>query len=96
MRMAREAGLPDAVIEAIRTGARPAFADPAEADIHDFCTELYATKRISDATYARVESRLGQTGVVELCGLIGHYNLIAVTLNVAEVAVPSGKNPLPE
>ena len=94
--MAREAGLSEAVIEAIRTGTRPAFADPAEADIHDFCTELYTTKRVSDATYARVESRLGETGVVELCGLLGHYNLIAITLNVAEVAVPSGSNPLPE
>jgi len=95
-KQAREAGLPDAVIEAIRTGARPSFSDPAEEEIYDFCCELYETKRVSDGTYARMADRLGDTGVVELCGLIGHYNLIAITLNVAEVPVPSGGKPLPE
>lgn len=93
---AREAGLPEPVIEAIRKGERPAFADPAEEEIYDFCSELYADKRVSDAVYDRVLARYGQTGVVELCGLVGHYNLIAITLNVMEVPVPTGEKPLPE
>jgi 4-carboxymuconolactone decarboxylase len=95
-KQAREAGLPDAIIDAIRQGKRPAFTDPAEAEIYDFCSELYADKRVSDGAYARVLARHGQTGVVELCGLIGHYNLIAITLNVMEVPVPSGEKPIPD
>ena len=95
-KQAREAGLSDAVIEAIRTGKRPAFAEPGEQDIYDFCSELYADRRVGDDTYGKVVARLGAAGVVELCGLIGHYNLIAITLNVMEVPVPSGETPLPE
>jgi 4-carboxymuconolactone decarboxylase len=82
------------VIEAIRRGERPAFSDAAEEEIYDFCNELYDTKRISDGTFAKVEARHGRAGAVELGGLLGHYNLIAITLNIAETPVPGGAKPL--
>lgn len=91
---ARNAGLPDQVIEAIRQGERPAFTDAAEEEIYDFCTELYDNKRVSDETFAKVEARHGPVGAVELAGLLGHYNLIAITLNINETAVPGGAKPL--
>lgn len=91
---ARNAGLPDPVIEAIRQGEHPAFTDDAEEEIYDFCTELYEDKRISDDTFARVEARHGRVGAVELAGLLGHYNLIAITLNVCDIPVPDGSKPL--
>jgi 4-carboxymuconolactone decarboxylase len=93
---ARDAGLPDAVIEAIRQGKRPAFEDASEEEIYDFCTELYDKKRISDATFAKVEARFEKAGAVELAGLLGHYNLIAITLNVGNIPVPGGEQPLAE
>lgn len=93
---ARKAGLPEAVIESLRQGERPAFADPAEEEIYDFCTELYRDRRVSDATFARIEARHGKVGAVELGGLLGHYNLIAITLNISETPVPGGAKPLPE
>ena len=91
---ARKAGLPDPVIEAIRQGERPNFTDAAEAEIYDFCTELYDNKRISDETFAKVEARHGRVGAVELAGLLGHYNLIAITLNVCDIPAPGGAKPL--
>ena len=93
---ARDAGLPDSVIEAIRHGEQPNFDDPAEEEIYNFCTELYARKRVSDGTYAKVEDRFGKSGAVELAGLLGHYNLIAITLNVGDIPVPGGEKPLAE
>jgi 4-carboxymuconolactone decarboxylase len=93
---ARKAGLPDPVIEAIRQGERPDFDDASEEEIYDFCTELYDTKRVSDETFAKIEARFGRAGAVELGGLLGHYNLIAITLNVAEIPVPGGAKPLAE
>lgn len=93
---ARKAGLPDAVIDSIRRGERPAFSDPAEEEIYDFCTELYENRRVSDAAYARVAARHGPAGPVELGGLLGHYNLIAITLNINETEVPGGARPLGE
>ena len=91
---AREAGLPDPVIEAIRQGERPEFGDVAEEEIYDFCTELFETKRVSDAMFTKIEARHGRAGAVELGGLLGHYNLIAITLNIAETPVPGGVKPL--
>ena len=93
---ARKAGLPDAVIEAIRAGKRPDFDDAAEEEIYTFCTELYETKRVSNDAFAKVAARHGETGAVELGGLLGHYNLIAITLNIAETPVPGGAQPLAE
>src|SRR5690606_18480825 len=51
-RMARQAGLPDDTIEAIRTGARPSsLRDAHEEAIYDLVTEYLARHRVSDATY---------------------------------------------
>ena len=90
----RKAGLADSVMEAIRQGNRPDFDDPAEEEIYAFCTELYASRRVSDATYAKVVERHGQAATVDLAGLLGHYNLIAITLNVFDVEIPGGEKPL--
>src|SRR5690606_32711470 len=38
-RLAREAGVSDAAVEAIRTGGTPAFEDEREQYVHDFVTE---------------------------------------------------------
>ena len=51
---------------------------------------------MSDRTYARFVDRHGQSAAVDLAGLLGHYSLIAITLNVFDVAVPGGEKPLPE
>lgn len=91
-RLAREAGLPDAVIEAIRTGVRPDVTG-AEAAIYDFVTEFLNTKRVSDATYARAIEAFGERGVVDLVGIVGYYGLVSMTLNVFDVPLPPGVEP---
>ena len=65
--------------------------------VYDFCTELRRDRRVSEATYARARKLLGDQGVVDLIGVSGYYDLVAMTLNVAEVAVPpDGALPLPD
>ncbi len=91
---ALKAGLGQDIIEAIRTGKRPKFRETAEQAVHDFVTELHNTHRVGDAAYQAALSELGRQGVVDLVGLLGHYSLIAMTLNVFEVPVPDG-NPSP-
>lgn len=93
---ARRAGLDEGIIEAVRHGRRPDFTEDAEQEIWTFCTELYATRRVSEPTYRRIVARHGQQGAIDLCGLLGHYNLIALTLNTFEVPVPEGPPPLAE
>jgi len=92
-RLAREAGLPDAVIEAIRTGATPPLEDESQRAIHALVTEYFAGHRVSDATYARAVTALGERGVVELVGIVGYYGLVSMTLNVFDVPLPPGVEP---
>jgi 4-carboxymuconolactone decarboxylase len=79
--IALEAGVPAAVADALRTGLKPVFDDADDALIHDFATELYDTKRVSDDTYGRALARFGETVVINLVGLLGYYALVAMTLN---------------
>lgn len=93
-RLAREAGLDDAIIKAIAERRRPDRMAEDEAVVYDFCTELHRDHRVSDATWKRAVAAFGETGAVELIGVSGYYVLVAMTLNVAEVQLPEGE-PLP-
>ncbi len=90
-RLAREAGLPEAVIEAVRTGGRPLLAREDLATTYDLVTEYFATNRLSDTTYERALAVLGERGLIDLIGVVGYYGLVSMTLNIAEVAVPPGE-----
>jgi 4-carboxymuconolactone decarboxylase len=87
--LARKVGLGDEIIHAIHAGTRPRM-NADEAAVYDFATELYARKRVSDATYATALAHVGERGVVELVGVLGYYALVSMTLNVFGVEVPKG------
>lgn len=96
-RIAREAGVAGATLEAIRTGEAPAGLPDDEAVAYAFSEELMRTKRVSDATYARAVETFGEEGVVEIVGACGYYSLVGLTLNAANVALPDGEPaPFPE
>lgn len=86
-------GLPLAVIEAIRTGERPAFDDADEEAIYEHCRELHQTHFVSARTYQRVLDKFGRVGVVELTALLGYYVMVAMALNAHEYELPAGVAP---
>jgi 4-carboxymuconolactone decarboxylase len=92
-RLAREAGLDPKIAEAIAEGRRPEPMQADEAVVYDFCTELRANRKVSDATLARALDLLGEQGVIELIGVSGYYDTVSMTLNVAEVPLPDGVDP---
>ncbi len=94
-KLAADAGVSDAIIEAVRTGAEPDFDGAQEnADIvFRTAKELVETKRLSDATFAEADQRLGRKAFVDLVGIVGYYCLISATLNVFEVPTPDGSAP---
>ncbi|MDY7803317.1 carboxymuconolactone decarboxylase family protein [Burkholderia stagnalis] len=79
--IALDAGLPAATAEAIRDGVEPVFESDDDALVYAFANELYDTRRVSDATFARAEERFGHAVVVNLVALLGYYALVAMTLN---------------
>jgi len=91
--IALTAGLSSAVVEDIRVGRRPACENQDEAIVYEFASELHTERRVSNQTYARAVSVLGQERVVDLVGLLGYYGLISMTINVFEVPLPEAAVP---
>jgi len=87
---ARNAGISEAAIEAIRLRKQPSFADPAENAVYQLFSELYTRRSVSDATYAAAEGALGQTGIVEILNVAGFYSIIATLVVTTGVALRPG------
>jgi 4-carboxymuconolactone decarboxylase len=83
-------GLAEETVEAIRTGTRPAFTDADEALVYDLAVEIVETRTLSDESYGRAASALGEPATLELVSLVGFYIMIAVVLNAYRVEIPDG------
>ncbi len=88
---ALEAGLPEGVIEAIRTRQVPNFANAEEQTVFDIATAMYRDRRLNDALYARGLSVLGEGQLIDLIGVLGYYALISMTINAFDVMPPEGE-----
>jgi 4-carboxymuconolactone decarboxylase len=93
-RLARTAGLADAIIDAIAEGRRPAAMSDDERLVYDFCTELFRDKAVSDATFKATAGRFGEQGVIDLIAVSGYYSIVSMVLNVDRYPLPAGE-PLP-
>jgi 4-carboxymuconolactone decarboxylase len=92
--LALDAGLHSSVIDDIQAGRRPGRMREDEAVVYDFANELREHRRVTDETFTRTRTLLGEQGVVDLIALMGYYDLVAMTLNVDRYPVPDGA-PLP-
>ena len=89
-RMAREHGVPDAVVDAIGKGEEPPFAANDERIIYSVAHELTNAGQVSQASYDAARDLLGEAGLVELVSLCGYYTLISYLLNAFAVPLPPG------
>jgi 4-carboxymuconolactone decarboxylase len=83
--MALQNGISEAVVEAIRTHATPAFEKEDEAVTYDFVTTLHREHGIPDDLYARAVSIIGEGGVVDLVAIAGYYTLVSMTIQAFRV-----------
>ena len=93
-RMAREHGVPEAVVEAIGRGEEPPFAAADERIVYAVARELADDGQVSQASYDAARDLLGEAGMVELVSLCGYYTLISFLLNAFAVPIPSGAEPM--
>jgi 4-carboxymuconolactone decarboxylase len=91
---AERAGVKAETIRDLHKGRVPKAAPKDERAIYDFIQELYKTRRVSDKTFARVRTLLGDAATVEFVGILGYYALISMILNVFRMSPPPGE-PLP-
>ena len=92
-RLAKTAGLPDSIIEAIAAGRRPATMSGDERIVYDFCSELFRDKAVSDGTFKAVVDRFGEQGVIDLIAATGYYSVVSMVLNVDRHPLPDGEQP---
>lgn len=91
---AAELGISPAIIDAIRTRRAPTITRDDEKLVYELTTELLDQHALSDATYARAKSILGEAVLIELIFSIGFYEMVGVTLKSFEVPTPDGTRPL--
>ena len=90
-KLAIDAGLNAAILDAIANGTLPANMSTDEAMVYHFVTPLLATGSVPDAHYQPVLDRFGENGVMDLVGAVGYYSIVSMVLNVADVQLPEGE-----
>ena len=93
-RMAREHGVPDAVVDAIGRGENPPFEADDERAVYAVARQLSLSGRLDQGTYDAAHRVLGDAGMVELVSLCGYYTLISFLLNAFAVPLPPGTTPM--
>lgn len=78
----RTAGLTDPEMAALRTGAVPELADPAERAVLGATRTLLRRGELSDEEYADTVSAVGERGLFELTTLVGYYGTLALQMRV--------------
>jgi 4-carboxymuconolactone decarboxylase len=78
--IARQLGVDADALEALRKGQPAKFKSADEAAAYDLAQELLNTRDVSDATYARAKSVLGERGVLDIIAVLGYYGLIAMSM----------------
>ena len=61
-----------------------------EKNLVTFTRELVSEEKISSETFASSLELFGNEGLVDIVGLIGYYNLVAMTLKAFDVQRPIG------
>jgi len=84
-RIAADAGLDGATIEGILKGLTPTLPSPRLSRLHALSTELLRHNEISQTTFTQARELFGDTGLVEVVGVIGYYSFVAMTLNAFEI-----------
>jgi AhpD family alkylhydroperoxidase len=84
-RLGRRAGLSAEEVERVREGADAGGWSPRQQLLLRTADELHADRTISDGLWAELRAELSDTELIELCMLVGHYEMLAMTLNALRV-----------
>ena len=94
--IARAAGITDDEIAAVATGAAAPGWDAFERTLLTAADELHEDACISDATWAALSERYDERQLIEVPMLVGHYHMVAFTLNSLGVQREEGVSALPQ
>ena len=85
---ARQAGVPNAVVDALRDRKElPGLAADEAAVVH-YGREFFRTHRVSRGAFQAALEQFGRQGVVELSLTMGNYSLLALLINSFDTDLP--------
>jgi AhpD family alkylhydroperoxidase len=80
-RLARRAGLGAEEVERVRSGPEAPGWTPRQQLLLRAADEIHADGAIGDELWPRLAAKLDDRLLIELCLLIGHYEMLAMTIN---------------
>ena len=87
-RLAKEAGLPAAKVEAILCDMPTSLDDPREQVVYEMAVALSSARWVPRGLYERAVKTLGHVSITDVITLMGHYTSVSMTL--AFYDVPDG------
>ena len=79
-------GLSPADIERIREGPASAGLTARRAALLEAADDLHEARALGERAWAALRPELSDAQLIELCMLVGHYEMLAMTLNSLRVA----------
>jgi alkylhydroperoxidase family enzyme len=84
-RIAQTVGLNTADVARVREGPGAKGFNERQALVLGAVDELHASRDISDGLWDSLRRSLSDVELIELCMLVGHYEMLAMTLNAVRV-----------
>jgi AhpD family alkylhydroperoxidase len=84
-RLGQSAGLSAEEVRRVREGPGAGGWSPRRELLLRAADDLHADRTISDALWEQLRAELSDTELIELCMLVGHYEMLAMTLNALRV-----------
>lgn len=88
-------GIERETIERVLVGPLAEGWSPLEALLLQAADELHGVRQITNATWDALATHLNEQQLIELCFLVGQYEMLAMFLRTAGVQLEPGKEPLP-
>ena len=80
-RLGKRAGLSAEQIAAVRSGPEAAGWSERQQLLLGAADALHADGRVGDELWARLAAHYDEVRLIEICMLVGHYEMLAMTLN---------------
>jgi alkylhydroperoxidase family enzyme len=84
-RLGRKAGLDEEQIARVRQGPQAEGWTPRQEMLLQAADQMHVDREIGDELWARLAAEFDDILLIELCMLIGHYEMLAMTLNSLRV-----------
>ena len=79
--IALQAGVPQAVVDAIWAHIPPTGLDREQQALYDLCVALHRDRTVSPALRERTQAVLGSQATIDAIAICGYYALLAMVLN---------------